>query len=164
MTEKSLLIELINKDEFPYKVQISSVVLVHLKEEYKKSKYFEIGGILFGRINRNKNIVTIEKLEVVRSKKKFRLAYVRNNRIAQKLINKVWVESEGIVNYIGEWHTHPSIAPIPSSTDQTTILEQTFEKRSNYFPYTLLLIIGQNEGMTLTISNTRRIIECIHIQ
>lgn len=152
MIEKSLLIESTNKDEFPYEVQISSVVLEHLKEEYIKSKYFEIGGILFGRINHNKSIVTIEKLEVVRSKKQIRLAYVRNNRIAQKVINKVWIESKGIVNYIGEWHTHPNIAPIPSSIDKTTILEQTLEKRSNYFPYTLLLIIGQNERMTLTIS------------
>lgn len=164
MTEKLLLNELTNKNEFPYKVQICAEVIDRLKEEYRNSKYFETGGILLGRIVRNKSMVILEQARVVGSKRKFRLAYVRNNRKAQKIINEVWMESKGVVNYIGEWHTHPNIAPIPSNTDRDTILEQTVEKNSNFFPYTLLVIIGKDERITLTISNTRRIIECIHIQ
>lgn len=164
MTEKLLLIESTNENEFPYKVQICAQVIDQIKEEYRNSKYFENGGILLGRIVRNKSMVILEQARVVRSKRKFRLAYVRNNKKAQKLINEIWTESKGVVNYIGEWHTHPNIAPIPSNTDRNTIVEQTVEKRSDYFPYTLLIIIGKGEQITLTISNTRRIIECIHIQ
>lgn len=164
MIEKSLLVELTNKEEFPFKIELNFSLIEYLKEEYKKSKYFETGGILFGKINTTRNIVTIEKIEAVKSKKKYRFYYVRNNRKAQKLINNVWINSDGVINYIGEWHTHPNIAPIPSSTDQATILEQTIEKKSDYFPFTILLIIGKNEEITITISNTRRIIQCIHIQ
>ncbi|EAD1487570.1 hypothetical protein RI88_00005, partial [Listeria monocytogenes] len=150
--------------DFPFKIKICSDVIKFLKEEYRMSKHFEIGGILLGKINQNRNIITIEKLYVIKSKKKFRLKYIRNDTLAQKKINKVWTESNGIINYIGEWHTHSEMSPFPSITDNKTIIEQTIEKKSRYFPYTLLLIIGKNDNITLTISDTRRIIECILIQ
>lgn len=163
MTETYLLKKLMNK-EFPYSVKINHDVITKLQKEYNKNSYFEIGGILFGKINEQDKIVSIEKIVTIRSRFKLEFKYIRSYRKAQKEINKVWKETKGILNYIGEWHTHPRIAPLPSFTDRQSIINQTREKNSSYFPFTILVIIGNEKKITLTISNEKEIIECIHIQ
>lgn len=163
MTEKYLLVESMNK-EFPYSVKIAHDVIINLRNEYQETRYFEVGGILFGKINEQNNIVSIEKLSLIKSRVKFKFQYTRNYKKAQKKTNKVWKETKGLLNYIGEWHTHPGISPLPSFTDRQSIINQTKEKKSDYFPFTILVVIGNEERISLTISNEREIIQCIHIQ
>lgn len=52
MTEKLLLIELTNKNEFLYKVKISAEIINQFKEEYRNRQYFEDGDMLLVRIVR----------------------------------------------------------------------------------------------------------------
>lgn len=33
------------------------------------------------------------------------------------MLQKIWEQSKGTCNYIGEWHTHPEPIPYPSSHD-----------------------------------------------
>ncbi|MCT3125932.1 Mov34/MPN/PAD-1 family protein [Lactococcus cremoris] len=164
MIENYSSIELMNKIDFPYNLQISENVIVELKKTYHKYKEFEVGGLLFGKIDIKNSVVSVEHIEMVKSKKIFKLSYIRSNKIAQQIIDHIWRKSDGLFNYLGEWHTHPNIEPVPSNTDKSTILKQTLEKNSLYFPYTILLIIGSEEKISLTISNSRRIIACTHIQ
>lgn len=159
-----LSLELMNKIDFPYTLKIYEEVLDKLKELYNGDQRFEVGGVLLGKIDVKNGIVSIEKIEEIKSKEVFRLSYIRDNKIAQQVINKSWTDSKGIINYLGEWHTHPNVNPSPSSTDKTTIMAQTIEKNSKYFPYTILLIIGKSERITVTIANKGRIILCTHIR
>lgn len=163
MTEKYISIELTNKEEFPYSVVIKNSLICKIEKEYNQARYFEVGGILLGRISLDRKTIFIDNAETVKSKKIYSLAYIRNGKKAQKLINYILRATEGEMNYLGEWHTHPGIAPIPSFRDRNTIIELTKEKDSNYFSFTILLIMGRNKKMTITISSKKGIIECIHI-
>lgn len=163
MTENYLSIELTNNSDFPYYIRLKSTLVEHLKCCYRQQKYYESGGILFGKVRRD-NIIEIESIKIIKSKRTFRYAYVRNNKKARQSIYNTWNESNGFINYIGEWHTHPRISPPPSQTDLVTILELTKEKNSGFFPYTFLIIVGKNEEITLTICSERGVVECIHIQ
>lgn len=42
----------------------------------------------------------------------------RDRRDAQRFINRVFAETNGTVNYLGEWHTHPEPRPSPSGEDR----------------------------------------------
>ena len=163
MTEKYISIELTNKEEFPYSVAINNSLINIIEKEYDQARYFEVGGILLGRISLDRKTIFIDNAELVKSQKIYSLAYIRNGEKAQKLINYIWKATEGEMNYLGEWHTHPGIAPIPSFRDRNTIIELTKEKDSNYFPFTILLIMGRNKKMTITFSSKKGIIGCIHI-
>lgn len=152
-----------NKRTFPYALCIQKSVLNKIELEYRHAQYWETGGILFGKISRNRKTIFIEKAKSIKGKKLLSLTYIRDGKKAQNAIDSLWAETQGELNYLGEWHTHPNISPIPSQRDKHTIVELTSEKKSNYFPYTILLIMGKNERLTITISNEKGIIECIHI-
>lgn len=163
MIEQYLYVELTNNPSFPYNLYIEKSVLRKIEKEYTSTQYWETGGILFGKIMDNKNIIFIDKAECIRGRKLFSLAYIRNGKRTQKMINKLWKKTHGKLNYLGEWHTHPNISPVPSQRDINTILELTIEKDSTYFPYTILLIMGRNKRMTVTISTNKEVTKCTFI-
>lgn len=87
-------------------------------EKYRQSTALlpESGGILLGSM-RGKNIeitdYTIPQPDDTRSRYRF-------ERCSLGHINKavsVWNKSDGIVSYIGEWHSHPEVSVSPSSID-----------------------------------------------
>lgn len=164
MIDKYILIELMNKDRCNSKLYLSMEVIKEIESEYKKNRYFEVGGILLGKMSSNLDTIYVDRLLKVKSRRKYSFTYIRNSKKAQKIINEEWKYSEGVMNYLGEWHTHPGISPLPSLQDRQTILELTQDKKSIYFPYTILLIMGEACKLTITISDIQGVIECIHIQ
>jgi integrative and conjugative element protein (TIGR02256 family) len=42
----------------------------------------------------------------------------RHRGDAQRFVENIFKETDGIVNYMGEWHTHPEPAPTPSGSDR----------------------------------------------
>ncbi|CZR07952.1 Mov34/MPN/PAD-1 family protein [Trichococcus ilyis] len=163
MIDQYLYVELMNKQSFPYALCIQKSALDKIEEEYSHARYWETGGVLFGKISRNRKTIFIDKAESIKGKKLFSLAYIRDGKRAQKIIDSLWQETQGELNYLGEWHTHPNIPPTPSQRDKLTILELTAEKKSNYFPYTILLIMGKDKRLTVTISTEKGVIECTPI-
>ena len=86
------------------------------KQRYPWSK--EAGGILLGRLVLNERAIIVEDVTVpdrydIRRRQFFR----RSKHRAQICVDSVWRKSKGIVNYLGEWHTHPEDDPSPSSVD-----------------------------------------------
>lgn len=160
MTDQYLSVELMNRKNFPYALSIQKSTLDKIEKEYNHARYWETGGILFGKISQNRKTIFIEKVVTIKGKKLFSLAYIRDGKKAQKVIDSLWKETRGELNYLGEWHTHPNIPPIPSQRDKNTIIELTAEKKSNYFPYTILLIMGKDKRLTVTISTEKGVIEC----
>lgn len=47
--------------------------------------------------------------------------FVRSRNRAQRRIEDEWARSHGIVNYLGEWHTHTELNPSPSARDREMI-------------------------------------------
>jgi len=78
----------------------------------------EGGGVLLGKaFEQSGNIiidmVTTPQVNDIRR----RFFFFRNQKRHQQIINEIWKESEGTINYLGEWHTHPEDVPIPSLID-----------------------------------------------
>jgi integrative and conjugative element protein (TIGR02256 family) len=76
----------------------------------------EAGGILLGHV-RGEHLEIIEATEPSFWDKRFRFLFERMPYFHHRLAMKRWKESNGLVRYIGEWHTHPENYPSPSSID-----------------------------------------------
>lgn len=60
-------------------------------------------------------------------------------------------QTSGIMEYIGEWHSHPNeLCPSPSSDDEKLFEYMNEHMQPNSQP-TLMLIVGSNENMCLLI-------------
>lgn len=107
----------------------------------------ESGGILLGSkdVSDKRYVVkdfTYPKPEDERS----RWFFIRKKDPSNEAIREVWEESDGTINYLGEWHTHDEDMPTPSSTDENLISE-VVEDKSSLFDDVFMIIIGGGGGM-----------------
>lgn len=115
---------------------------------------YEAGGILLGQKRINFDDYTITELTCPnRFDTRMRFSFLRNKRAAQRIINEKWVTSNGIVNYLGEWHTHPCPSPMPSVTDQL-LLNTIAREKSNVFEYYFMFILGSTGDLFIGISSS----------
>lgn len=68
----------------------------------------------------------------------------------------LWHETNGVINYIGEWHTHPNMQAVPSSTDISSLKEIT-EKVKGVLPGTILIIAGKENQTNLILQKDNAI-------
>lgn len=112
----------------------------------------EYGGILLGKVTDN-NVVIIE---VATKPSVFdtsgTLWFIRSKKNAQKLINHWWKKSNGLVNYLGEWHTHPFESNIPSYGDANLLIEAS-RKNKNCFNFIIMIISDINGDYSITLEN-----------
>ncbi|AUF96921.1 hypothetical protein CXQ80_14275 [Pseudomonas sp. 02C 26] len=76
----------------------------------------EAGGILLGHV-RGEHLEIVEATEPSFWDRRFRFLFERMPYFHHRFAMKRWKESNGLVRYIGEWHTHPQARPTPSSID-----------------------------------------------
>lgn len=109
----------------------------------------ESGGILLGKHNKKKHLYQITFFSKPNKKDNCgKYYFIRNKEAAQQVIDNKWKESLGIVNYLGEWHTHPCTNPYPSNTD-LSLLKSIIEDKSNVWPNVIMIIIGQNKTYSI---------------
>ncbi len=100
----------------------------------------ESGGILLGKVFPNS--VTIEKVTTPSIFDRYsRSFFIRSKKSAQKVINKSWFNSNGQLNYLGEWHTHCVEHPTPSPQDRKMI-QNSFDTTIMEIDFLFLIIIG----------------------
>lgn len=106
----------INKDEsFKISEKVLSV-LNQYRQVGRNDK--EAGGVLLGRFIQNSNDVVVDLVTEPMERderKKYFFKKCRDDH--QRIVQAIWVESEGTCNYLGEWHTHPEPYPNPSLHD-----------------------------------------------
>lgn len=76
----------------------------------------EGGGLLLGYV-RGSHLEIIEATVPTKFDRRFRMFFERMKDLHEHIAQKRWAESNGLVRYIGEWHTHPQDYPSPSETD-----------------------------------------------
>lgn len=79
----------------------------------------EEGGILLGAYREGGMEVT-SLTEAAPLDERQLTRFVRQDPRHQEAATRAWVASDGTVNFVGEWHTHPSGDPRPSTTDFNT--------------------------------------------
>lgn len=100
----------------------------------------EQGGILLGKVKDNEIIICRASIptEFDRSS---RFSFDRNKKSAQMIIDYEFLNSQGKIVYLGEWHTHPENYPTPSQTDLKMIKTQ-FEKNTLNESFLIMIIVG----------------------
>jgi len=115
---------------------------------------FEAGGILLGKKLIDSEDYTISELTRPNQfDKRTRFGFLRSKKAAQHVINQRWRNSKGIVNYLGEWHTHPFANPMPSMTDQI-LLNTIAKEKSCVFTHYFMFILGSTGKMFIGVSSS----------
>lgn len=77
----------------------------------------EAGGILLGR-RRGKHLEVVLATEPTQDDKRSAYSFIREAAGHAELAKSAWLQGEKQIDYLGEWHTHPQTAPIPSTIDR----------------------------------------------
>jgi integrative and conjugative element protein (TIGR02256 family) len=125
-----------------YIIHISDEVLSIL-DKYKQHKKYqdESGGIILGIVHEDNNICISKISKPNTSDKASRYSFERDKKAAQIIVNSEFYESDGMIIYLGEWHTHPEPNPSPSSVDIKMIKQQYKHNKINE-DFLILLIQG----------------------
>lgn len=98
----------------------------------------EAGGILVG-FRRKPHLEVVDVSTPAFLDKRTRTGFNRRDGKHQRFAKKCWKESNGYIDYLGEWHTHPEHHPTPSSLDIEESLAKAVEVRRTQI---LEVIIG----------------------
>jgi integrative and conjugative element protein (TIGR02256 family) len=121
-------------------VKIASEALeVFAKYAQVNSTSPESGGILLGYV-RGEHLEITEATEPSSDDERYRFFFLRRPKGHQDIAEQRWSESQGLVRYLGEWHTHPEDMPSPSFLDRTE-WKSSAKKRKDKRPQ-LGLIVG----------------------
>ena len=120
----------------------------------------ENGGVLLGKFNKEENTYIITNISTTNSKdRKGKYYFIRNKKQAQLVINKYWENSNGEINYLGEWHTHDEQYPSSSFADKQ-LIRQMLKNKNKEIDNVYMIILGNNENLYIcTIDNNKKIYE-----
>lgn len=76
----------------------------------------EAGGLLLG-LRRGPHIEIINITTPLQSDIRTRTSFYRSDLGHFMQADRLWMESQQTIGYVGEWHTHPESQPSPSSID-----------------------------------------------
>jgi integrative and conjugative element protein (TIGR02256 family) len=98
----------------------------------------EAGGILLGRLLVEHDDVVVDEVTVPGAQdRSSRFRFFRAQQPAQMAVNEAWARSDGSINYLGEWHTHPEDDPKPSLHDRQDwrrlVTSQRYEQDGLFF-------------------------------
>lgn len=115
----------------------------------------EAGGLLLGRrILDSRDVVVDYITEPSKGDKQSRFEFLRRSRQHQTRADELWESSEGTINLLGGWHTHPEPYPTPSCIDLLDWQRQV--KLSRYYGEGLFfLIVGQQEFALWELKRTQ---------
>ncbi|BCL79610.1 Mov34/MPN/PAD-1 family protein [Ktedonobacteria bacterium brp13] len=115
-----------------------AVMRLYVQDASEKA---EAGGILLGRHILGTNDIIVDGLTTpMPGDRRSRFQFFRARRRHQEVIDRAWQESSGTCTYLGEWHTHPELCPIPSRIDRLHWQQKLF--RDQFDEPIFFIIIG----------------------
>jgi len=130
------------------KVRIPKTIIEELNS-YKQVDVHavESAGLLIG-YNRG-DVYTINRITCPQEKDTQKRSYFKLDHAShQKVVDECHASSDGILGYIGTWHTHPQSVPSPSTID---LKDWMSHKTENYDRQLFFLILGVNELKVFSI-------------
>jgi integrative and conjugative element protein (TIGR02256 family) len=102
------------------------------------SCFLEAGGLLMG-LRRDPHLELLLATLPTRRDLRTRTHFVRRCPSHQAAATRAWNKSGKIMDYVGEWHTHPERWPRPSVIDRAELLRRSGEHRGEHL---VELILG----------------------
>lgn len=105
-------------DELGFEVHLTDGVLhlINAHRQFLDTKKAEACGIIIGEI-RSKSLRVIDISPPADDDERTVYSFYRKSKKHQDYLNKMHEISNGVLQYIGEWHTHPELKPRPSNCD-----------------------------------------------
>lgn len=133
-------------------ILIDDACLRKIRRELKLAGKREIGGVLAGE-NLGNGQFRVLSVSVQRAGGSY-ASFVRDSNLHRRFMRRFFArtgnQSERF-NYIGEWHSHPSFLPLPSSTDINQ-MQQLIEARDQIAHFLVLLIVKINRAARIEAS------------
>jgi integrative and conjugative element protein (TIGR02256 family) len=102
----------------------------------------ETGGILVG--TRAGDVVTIARVSPPGPRAVHRrFWFSRDTGFLQRWLDEEYDRTDGVVDYVGEWHVHPQLDTPPSCIDRRSLWK--IARKSNYATDHPILLIVENE-------------------
>ncbi len=135
-------------------VLVPDEILDAMRKTALSAKPQETGGTLVGHYSEDHRVAYVTgALEAKTGARKERARFYRPPDDVDGQLARTYEESGGLTHYLGEWHTHPEAAPIPSPTDLST-LRGLARSRSVATDTPFLLILGGDFEATSPTSCT----------
>lgn len=121
--------------------------------ELKRARVNEIGGILMGE-HVGENEFRLKEITIQRRGGSFS----RFRRLVPDFINllRQFFASTNKAytrfNYLGEWHSHPSFAPVPSTQDSRSMQEIAEDDNAGYFAVLLIVKLLRKDEIEGTVT------------
>jgi len=116
----------------------------------------ETGGVLLGSFDMERKIVyIIDTLPSPLDSEEWPTLYIRGTRGLRSAVDSISEKTDGMLEYIGEWHSHPrSCPPIPSQDDLKVFSWLTALMEKEGLP--ALMMIGGDEGFGCFVGEIQR--------
>lgn len=125
---------------------ITDSFLINKLQHYRQNKLpNETGGVLIGTYDTQRKIAYIvDTIPSPPDSKEWPTVYIRGCKGLELEVNKVGKITDGMLKYVGEWHSHPKgMNANPSQTDIQAFAWLTEEMNQYGYP-ALMLILGEN--------------------
>lgn len=100
----------------------------------------EFGGVLVGKYSEDGRTVFLKNFICPKKYKQSPIFFERETKFINRELKRIYEVSQGQLFYVGEWHTHPNMRPIPSLHDLKSMQKLLAQDIKINNP--LLLIIG----------------------
>jgi integrative and conjugative element protein (TIGR02256 family) len=133
-----------HRPELLSRLMIYSSVLDFIEKESARASRTETGGVLAGHGDLMKGEAQVTHASKPGPKaRRTMFSFSRDTKYCQKFLDEIAANSDGRIDYVGEWHKHHEESPTPSSRD--IITSTNIAKSSDYHVnQCLLLIIGRS--------------------
>jgi integrative and conjugative element protein (TIGR02256 family) len=136
------------------RVEMSVSTLEKLRDALKTTPDREIGGVLLGQhLGDDVFLIVDLSLQITGGSKQH---FVRDPALHKPFIDDFFERTGhdyATFNYLGEWHSHIDVAPIPSSEDIRTMQAHVANPEVNA-PFALLVIVRQGKDRNVELSAT----------
>lgn len=127
------------------RVVLHPSALTILEDHRQTGTLPERGGLLLGEIHEDATVLFVSFVSVPGPEdRSSRFSWNRDERRANRIIRENWESSGGLVNYLGEWHTHPQDIPRASFVDKATMF-RLVRRTTLVTPGLLMFIIGREK-------------------
>ena len=89
----------------------------------------ECGGILIGEYTDDLKQAKVKKIMISKNNSGNRMSFLREAKVANNFLKKLWRMASGTKYFIGEWHSHPRGAGYPSATDDDSMYQVAKRKQ-----------------------------------
>lgn len=118
----------------------------------------ETGGVLIGSFDlRRKIAYVVDSIPSPPDSEEWPTLYIRGSKGLRKQVEAINKKTDGALQYIGEWHSHPNgCSTLPSDDDMQVFAWLTDRMRADGYPG-LVMIAGENRAVNCFVGEIKRV-------